>query len=267
MKVTKMHGIGNDYIYIDCFKQQMEDKSALSIKLSHRHFAVGGDGVIYICPSEKADFFMDMYNADGSRGLMCGNGIRCVGKYVYDNGLTDKTVLKIETLSGIKTLWLNIEDGKVKTVRVGMGKASFREDYIKKIILVAGRTWEVTALSVGNPHLVTFIDEDIDSLDLERIGPFFEKHEDFPEGVNTEFVNILPDGSLKMRVWERGSGETLACGTGATALTATAIRLGYCEKSAIVRLKGGELYIEQDENGELFMTGEAVTVFDAEVYI
>ena len=278
MRFTKMHGAGNDYVYVNCFDEQIEDRVKTAIKVSNRNFGVGSDGLICICPSDVADFAMDMYNIDGSRGMMCGNGIRCVGKYVYDKGLTDKTHITIETASGIKKLWLNVEDGKVESVKVDMGSPIFEpaeipvlsngKDFISTEIELDGRLWTVTALSVGNPHAVIFTSEDVDNLDLEKIGPKFEHLPIFPERVNTEFVNILPDGSLKMRVWERGSGETLACGTGATATMVAASLLGHCENSAKIILRGGELFIEWDrEENKLYMTGQAETVFDGELYI
>lgn len=277
MKFTKMHGIGNDYVYVNCFDETIENKSNLAIRVSNRNFGIGSDGLICICPSDKADFRMEMYNADGSISAMCGNGIRCVGKYVYDKGLTDKAQITVETLSGIKTLWLNVEGNTVKTVRVDMGMPIFTPDYIpvltdgkefiKKTIEVCGITWEMTALSVGNPHAVIFIDEDVDLLALDELGPHFETLSIFPERVNTEFVNVLDNGILKMRVWERGSGETMACGTGATAVVAAASMCGYCGDSAIVKLRGGDLFIEWDKaENKLYMTGPAETVFDGVLY-
>ena len=278
MKFTKMHGAGNDYVYINCFDENIEDRPAMAVKVSNRNYGVGSDGLICIGPSNTADFCMDMYNADGSKGLMCGNGIRCVGKYVYDKGLTSKTELNIETASGIKKLWLNVEDGKVKTVRVDMGSPSFKpsdipvttdgEDFISRGVEVCGELWEITALSVGNPHAVIFTDKDIDRLDLKEIGPKFENLSIFPQRINTEFVNVMQNGSLKMRVWERGSGETLACGTGATAVMAAASILGNCGDSAEVLLRGGELFIQWDKKeNKLYMTGQAEIVFDGELYI
>ena len=272
MRFTKMQGCGNDYVYVNCFEENISDRSALAKRVSDRHFGVGGDGLICICPSEVADFQMDMYNADGSRGKMCGNGIRCVGKYVYDHGMTTKDVITIETGGGIKTLWLHAENGLVKTARVCMGAPSFcpgdipvlaaGDDFIMQPVEAAGRTWLITALSVGNPHAVTFVD-DVDGLDLEKIGPSFEHHPLFPERVNTEFVQVLSPTALKMRVWERGSGETLACGTGATASLVAAVLTGRAENAARVLLLGGELRIEWDrEENLLYMTGPAETVFE-----
>ncbi|MCL2343308.1 MAG: diaminopimelate epimerase [Firmicutes bacterium] len=266
MKFTKMQGTGNDYIYVNCFAEDLpaEARPALAVRISDRHFGVGGDGLICICPSDIADFRMDMYNADGSVGLMCGNGIRCVGKYVYDRGLTDKTELQIETASGIKSIRINVENGIVDTVRVDMGSPEIA--FVRRPVEAAGQTWEVTALSVGNPHAVIFIEENVDGLDLLRIGPAFAHHPLFPEGVNTEFVNVLSPDRLKMRVWERGSGETLACGTGATAAFAAANVCGLAGGSAAVELPGGKLLIEWDKAAnKLYMTGPAVTVFEGEI--
>ena len=275
MIFTKMQGAGNDYVYVNCVEYEIEDRPQLAIQVSDRNFGIGSDGLICICPSLVADFKMDMYNADGSSSGMCGNGIRCVGKYVFDKGMTDKKVLTIETLSGIKTLWLNVEDGLVKTVRVDMGSPYFRpsdipvvserKDFIAQPVQVDGQVYEVTALSVGNPHAVIFVD-DVDAIDLETIGPLFEKHPLFPEYVNTEFVEILGPGELKMRVWERGSGETLACGTGATAVLAAAAVTGRAGDSAKLLLRGGKLFIEWDRvENKLYMTGSAVTVFEGEL--
>jgi len=279
MKFTKMQGAGNDYVYVDCFAEDLpeEKRPALAIRLSERHFGVGSDGLICICPSEEGDFRMDMYNADGSRSGMCGNGIRCVGKYVYDKGLTGKTELAIETGAGLRWLTLQVEKGKVKSVTVDMGRPCFEpgripvmaegENFVRQKLTVDDREWEVTALSVGNPHAVIFLQEDVDGLDLERIGPMFENNELFPERVNTEFVNVLPNGKLKMRVWERGSGETMACGTGATAVVAAACVCGFVNGEAEVLLRGGTLHIRWDrKDNRLYMTGPAVTVFDGELY-
>ena len=272
MNFTKMHGCGNDYVYVNCLEETIGDRPNFAIRVSNRNFGVGSDGLICICPSEMADFKMDMYNADGSRAQMCGNGIRCVGKYVYDKGLTDKTELTIETGAGIKNLALNVEDGKVSTVRVEMGAPELRplyipiaeqgKTFIDRPVVVGQEEVRLTAVSVGNPHAVVFV-EDVDSLDLKNLGPEFENHPLFPERVNTEFVN-----RLKMRVWERGSGETLACGTGATATLVAAALCGHTGNSATVELLGGELLIEWDrEKNLLYMTGPAVTVFDGRLYL
>ncbi len=277
MKFTKMQGCGNDYIYVNCFAESVPDPSGTSIRLSDRHFGVGGDGLVLISPSDTADFDMDMYNADGSRSGMCGNAIRCVGKYVYDRGLTDKKVITISTQTGVKTLWLDVKDGAVQTVRVCMGKPDFRcdavpvagegETFLRQDITVLGETWNVSAVSVGNPHCVTYV-EDPYALDFERIGPAFENHPVFPARVNTEFIQIIDEHTLKMRVWERGSGETFACGTGASAALAVTAKLGLCADEADLILRGGTLHIEWDrETDLLYMTGPATFVFDGEVEI
>ena len=277
MKFTKMQGCGNDYIYVNCFSESVPDPSGTSIRLSDRHFGVGGDGLVLISPSDTADFDMDMYNADGSRSGMCGNAIRCVGKYVYDRGLTDKKIITISTQTGVKTLWLDVKDGAVQTVRVCMGKPDFRPEavpvagegdtFLQQDITVLGETWNVSAVSVGNPHCVTYV-EDPYALDFERIGPAFENHPVFPARVNTEFIQIVDEHTLKMRVWERGSGETFACGTGASAALAVTARLGFCADEADLILRGGRLHIEWDrETDLLYMTGPATFVFDGEVEI
>ena len=277
MKFTKMQGCGNDYIYVNCFDETVPDPSGTSIRLSDRHFGVGGDGLVLISPSDTADFDMDMYNADGSRSGMCGNAIRCVGKYVYDRGLTNKEVITISTQTGVKTLWLDVQDGVVQTVRVCMGKPDFRPEavpvagegdtFLRQNITVLGETWNVSAVSVGNPHCVTYVDDPY-ALDFERIGPAFENHPVFPARVNTEFIQIVDERTLKMRVWERGSGETFACGTGASAALAVTAKLGLCADEADLILRGGMLHIEWDrETDLLYMTGPAKFVFDGEVEI
>ena len=277
MKFTKMQGCGNDYVYVNCFDEKVEDKPALSRLVSNRNFGIGSDGLICICPSDIADFKMDMYNLDGSQAQMCGNGIRCVGKYVYDKGMTVKTCITVESGDGIKTLELNVEDGKVKTVRVDMGSPELRpqfipiaehgKNFINRSVVVGDEEYFVTAVSVGNPHAVIFV-SNVDKIDISVLGPKFENHPLFPERVNTEFVQVIDRNTLKMRVWERGSGETLACGTGATASLVAAVLCGHTENSAKIRLLGGELFIEWDrENNKLYMTGPAVTVFDGELYI
>ena len=277
MKFTKMQGCGNDYIYVNCFEETVPDPSGTSIRLSDRHFGVGGDGLVLISPSDTADFDMDMYNADGSRSGMCGNAIRCVGKYVYDRGLTEKKVITVSTQTGVKTLWLDVQDGAVQTVRVCMGKPDFRpeavpvagegDSFLQQDITVLGETWNVSAVSVGNPHCVTYV-VDPYALDFERIGPAFENHPVFPARVNTEFIQIIDEHTLKMRVWERGSGETFACGTGASAALAVTAKLGLCADEADLILRGGTLHIEWDrETDLLYMTGPATFVFDGEVEI
>ncbi len=278
MKFTKMNGIGNDYIYINGFEEKVDDPSALAIKLSDRHFSVGSDGVIIILPSKVADFRMRMFNADGSEGKMCGNGTRCVAKYVYEKGLTDKTCVTLETLAGIKTLDMDIEDGVVKSVSVQMGKADFKASDVpvifggdemvsQKLSLECGE-WVITCVSMGNPHCVTFVN-DTKSLDLEKIGPQFEHNPIFPERVNTEFIKVIDDATLEMRVWERGSGETLACGTGACASVAAAVKNGICEmnKEITVRLLGGDLKITCGSDYSITMRGPAEFSYEGEVNI
>ena len=275
MKFTKMHGCGNDYVYVNCFKEKVENPSEVAIKVSDRHFGIGSDGLILILPSEVADFRMGMYNADGSEGSMCGNGIRCVAKYVYDYGLTDKTQISVETKSGIKYLDLFVEDGKVKTVKVDMGEPILvskdipvvwdKEKMIGEAITIAGNDYEMTCVSMGNPHAIVWVD-DTKSLDLEKIGPDFEHHKMFPERVNTEFVQVLDRNSVNMRVWERGSGETWACGTGACATAVACILNGKTEDEVLVHLVGGDLKIQYDrQSNHVFMTGPATVVFDGEI--
>ncbi len=278
MKFTKMHGCGNDYIYINGFAEQIaqEKKPELVQKLSDRHFGIGGDGVIFINPSEEADFEMEMYNADGSRAEMCGNGIRCVAKYVYDKGLTDRTKISIASCGQIKYLELFPKNGKVDTVRVNMGAPELRASRIPVIaekedtnvinesILVQGKEYKMTCVSMGNPHAVVFLD-DVEHLDIEKIGPFFETHERFPKKVNTEFVKIIDRNHIRMRVWERGTGETLACGTGCCASAAACILNGLTDETVTVKLLGGELEITWDREADLiYMTGPAETVFEGE---
>ena len=272
MKFTKMQGLGNDYVYVNCFEEKIETPSELAAKISDRHFGVGSDGLIMINPSEKADFEMEMYNADGSRGEMCGNGIRCVGKYVYDYGLTDKTEISVETLGGIKYLSLNVEDGKVRSVRVDMGSPVLRpadipvrcdgERAVDVPVNVDGTEYRMTCVSMGNPHAVVFVD-DVETFPLEAVGPKFENHEVFPNRVNTEFVRVVDRKTAEMRVWERGSGETLACGTGACAVAVACVLNGMGEDEMTVKLLGGDLLIQWDrENDKVYMTGPAETVFD-----
>lgn len=278
MKFTKMHGIGNDYVYVNCFEETVENPSETAVKVSDRHFGIGSDGLILICPSEVADFEMAMYNADGSRGEMCGNGIRCVAKYVYDKGLTDKTSISVETLAGIKYLDLTVEEGKVTLVKVNMGVPKLQADEIPVIaesdevinqpLMAGGREYAVTCVSMGNPHCVTFLEEDVRELDLPLIGPAFENHEKFPKRINTEFVNVIDRKTLRMRVWERGSGETLACGTGACATAVAAILNGLTEEEVTVQLLGGDLNIRWDRDENLvYMTGPATMVFDGEILL
>ena len=275
MKFTKMHGIGNDYVYVNCFKETVEHPSEMAIKVSDRHFGIGSDGLILIKPSEMADGKMEMYNADGSQGAMCGNGIRCVAKYMYDYGITDKTSISVETKSGIKYLDLTIKDGKVDTVKVNMGtpilKAvdipvrSEKEQVIDEPVMVNGKEWKITCVSMGNPHAITYID-DVKNLEIEKIGPKFENHEIFPDRVNTEFVRVIDRNTVEMRVWERGSGETLACGTGACAVAVSSILNGLTEEEVTVKLLGGDLKIFWDRTeNKVYMTGSATTVFDGEI--
>lgn len=275
MKFTKMQGIGNDYVYVNCLQETIENPSKLAKKISDRHYGVGSDGLIMINPSDKADFEMEMYNADGSRGEMCGNGIRCVAKYVYDYGLTDKTSISVETLAGIKYLDLTVEDGKVVLVKVDMGKPMLRpeevpvvsekEEVIDEPITVDGQEYRMTCVSMGNPHAVVFIDQDVKEFPLETVGVKFENHERFPKRVNTEFVNVLDRHTAQMRVWERGSGETLACGTGACAVAVACALNGLTEDEVTVKLLGGDLQIKWDrEKNTVYMTGPAEVVFDGE---
>lgn len=277
MKFTKMHGCGNDYIYVNGFIEDCDDWGELSKRLSDRHFSVGGDGVIVILPSDIADFRMRMFNADGSEGKMCGNGSRCVAKYCYDKGLTHKQRFTLETLAGIKTLSLTVEGGVTKSVSVGMGKAGFAADKVpviwdggevvnKKLSLSSGE-WLITCVTMGNPHCVTFIDKSPRELDLERIGPEFENNAIFPERVNTEFIRVIDSHTLEMRVWERGSGETLACGTGACASVAAAVKNGYCAAGdeITVKLLGGDLHITCSPDYDITMRGPAEIAFEGEV--
>lgn len=261
MRFTKMQGLGNDYIYLDCTQHTPEGLSELAVKVSDRHFGIGSDGLICICPSDQGDFRMRMFNADGSEGEMCGNGIRCVGKFVYDKGLTKKKTVCIETLAGIKTLHLTIEGNQVTEVTVDMGLPEYQG--VQKLEIL-GKAYEVQLVSMGNPHAVTF-QTGIDELNLAEIGPYFEKHPSFPNRINTEFVEVQDATHLKMRVWERGSGETLACGTGACATLVAAVMTGKAERDATVRLLGGDLRIRwEQKDGHVYMTGPAVTVFEGE---
>lgn len=277
MKFTKMHGLGNDYVYVNCFEEKIDNPLAVARFVSDRHFGIGSDGLIMINPSKTADFEMEMYNADGSRGEMCGNGIRCVAKYVYDYGLTDKTQISVETLGGIKYLDLAVEDGKVSLVKVDMGKPeleadripiiSEREQVIDEPIEVDGKEYHMTGVSMGNPHTVIYVD-DVKGLDLEKIGPKFENHERFPKRINTEFVHCIDRQTVEMRVWERGSGETLACGTGACAVAVSSILNNLTDTQVTVKLLGGDLQIEWDrEKDRVFMTGPATVVFDGVIDI
>lgn len=273
MKFTKMHGIGNDYVYVNCFKEKIENPGEVAKRISDRHFGIGSDGLILIKPSQIADFEMEMYNSDGSLGAMCGNGIRCVAKYVYDYGLTDKTQISVATGSGIKYLDLTVEDGKVVLVKVDMGAPILEPEKIPakvskatgEKLTVQGKEYEVTCVSMGNPHCIVCVD-DVDGLDIEQVGTFFEHHEVFPDRVNTEFIKVLDRNTVQMRVWERGAGETWACGTGACAVAVACILNGWTEREVTVKLRGGDLRISWDqEKNTVFMTGPAATVFDGEI--
>ncbi len=285
MKFTKMQGLGNDYVYINGFEEQVKDKPELAVRLSERHFGVGSDGVIFINPSDRADFEMEMYNADGSRSEMCGNGIRCVAKYVFDHGMTDKNVITVDTLAGVKTLTLTLDEatGLVSLVRVDMGvpilkpeevpcRPELFEGYeggiVKDLKLSVGDAgFKTTCVSMGNPHAITYIDVPVQEFPLEKYGPLMESHEAFPRRVNAEFVRVIDRGNVEMRVWERGTGETMACGTGATAVAVSSILNGLCDNRVAVKLPGGSLVIEWDgsQEGHAFMTGPAVTVFEGEL--
>ncbi|CCY59117.1 diaminopimelate epimerase [Clostridium sp. CAG:632] len=275
MKFTKMEGLGNDYVYINCFQEKVENPGELAIRYSNRHFGIGSDGVILIKPSEIADFCMDMYNADGSRSEMCGNGIRCVGKYVYDYGLTDKTEISVETLAGIKYLKLILKDGKVDLVTVDMGEPELQADkipvalrldeVIDQPIQVGNTVYQMTCVSMGNPHAVVFVDA-VDKFPLETVGPLFEHHVMFPNRVNAEFIEVLNRKEVNMRVWERGTGETLACGTGACASTVACILNHKTEDEITLHLLGGDLKVAWDrEKNKIYMTGPARVVFDGEI--
>lgn len=271
---SKMHGIGNSYIYVNCFQETVPNPERLAVFVSDVHFGVGSDGLILILPSKIADFRMRIFNADGSEAMMCGNGARCVGKYVYDMGLTDKTEVSLETNAGVRHLSLYPgADGKIEQVQVDMGRAvlsprdipldSALDRFVAQKVMVGGVTYCMTCVSMGNPHAVVFLPE-IDSLDLEKIGPFFEHHSLFPDRVNTEFVRVIDETTLQMRVWERGSGETFACGTGACATVVGAVLNGYCKQGEeiLVRLHGGDLRIVYREDGIVTMSGPAAFVFE-----
>lgn len=283
LSFTKMHGCGNHYLYFNCFEQSIDNPAALSVRLSEPHFGVGGDGIILICPSDKADAQMRIFNADGSEGKMCGNGIRCVGKYLYEHDMVDgRTRITVDTLSGIKMLHLTVEAGVVTEVCVDMGAAittprDIPVDTAHELVcgdapildaplVVEEKVYRISCISMGNPHCVVFVEDAVDALDLERIGPQFEHHPLFPERVNTEFVNVLPDGSLHMRVWERGSGETWACGTGACAVTAAACLTGRAHEGTpvTVHLRGGDLCIQYTAQ-TVSMTGGATIVFEGTI--
>ena len=277
IKFTKMQGCGNDYVYVNCMDKLIDNPEKVSQYISDRHFGIGSDGLILICPSDVADFRMAMYNADGSEGKMCGNGVRCIAKYVYEYGLTDKKKISLETKSGIKYLDMDIEDGKVQMVKVDMGAPilkpaeipvktdSSMDSFINQPLDVDGNTFMVTCVSMGNPHAVVFVD-DTKSLDIIKYGPVFETHPAFPEQVNTEFVQVISRNEINMRVWERGSGETLACGTGTCASVVACVLNGKTDEKVTVHLLGGDLFIEYNrDNGTVWMTGPAEIVFDGEI--
>lgn len=277
MKFSKMHGCGNDYIYVNGFEETIKDEPAAAIRVSDRHFGIGADGLIIIKPSDIADFEMCMYNADGSRGAMCGNGIRCVAKYVYDNKMTDKTSVSIESMGAVKYIDLKIENGRAVAAKVDMGRPVFAAKEVPVVsnnaravnekIVVNGTEYEMTCVSMGNPHAVVVIDKSPKNFDLEKIGPLFENNAVFPDRVNTEFIRIADRKNIEMRVWERGSGETLACGTGACASAAAAILNGLADNEVTVHLLGGDLEISWSGNEEdsVFMTGPAEFVFSGEM--
>lgn len=275
IKFTKMQGAGNDYVYVDCTKSMIDDISETAKRISDRHFGIGSDGLVLICASDRADFRMQMYNADGTQAEMCGNASRCIAKYVHDRGLTDKTTITLETLAGVLTLKMNLLGGSVDTVCVNMGEPrlvpkdipinSGKERFIEEEIIVDGDKYKVTGVSMGNPHAVTVV-EDTDNINIERIGPKFENHELFPRRINTEFAQIIDRNTIKMRVWERGAGETLACGTGACATLVAMSLAGYTGREADLLLLGGKLHIKWDENDNcVYMTGPARFVFDGEI--
>ncbi|MGL4737586.1 MAG: diaminopimelate epimerase [Cellulosilyticaceae bacterium] len=269
---TKMHGCGNDYIYFNCLRDELEKPNALSIKLSDRHFSIGGDGIILICPSQVADGKMRIFNADGSEAKMCGNGIRCVAKYLYDHRIVDDQAFTIDTLSGLKHVKVHTRDGRVDEVCVDMGAPILEprripvalegERIVGYILEVGTECYAITCVSMGNPHCIVFV-EDTASVALEVVGPQFEKHELFPDQVNTEFVQVINEHELAMRVWERGSGETFACGTGACAAVVAAVLNGYCKmnEEITVHLRGGDLVINYT-GSTVYMTGEAVQTFE-----
>ncbi len=276
MKFTKMHGIGNDYIYVNCFEEKVDNLEKVSIYVSDRRKGIGSDGLVLILPSDKADFRMRIFNADGSEAMMCGNATRCIGKYVYDKGLTDKTEITLETNSGIKYLTLFPENGKVEFVEVDMGKAiltpkdipvnSDKERFISEPVEVDGKEYKITCVSMGNPHAIVYMD-DIKDLELEKIGPSFENHKLFPDRINTEFIEVIDSHTLNMRVWERGSGETFACGTAACASVVASVLNGYCnhDEEVTVHLRGGDLKITWNSDGTVIMKGPAALICDGDV--
>lgn len=274
MRFTKMHGIGNDYVYVNCFEETVENPAELAVKMSRQHYGVGSDGLILICPSDVADFAMKMYNADGSQSEMCGNGVRCIGKYVYDRGLTDKTSVSLMTGGGLKELQLNVQGGKVKSVRVDMGAPELRPELIPvdlpgeavmgHRLHVGAAVYEIHCVSMGNPHCVVFV-KDPDLIDVEQVGSMLENHPIFPNRANIEFVQVVDRQHLRMRVWERGSGETLACGTGACASLVAAVLTGRADRRVSMELLGGTLELEWAfDDGHVYQEGPAKFVFDGE---
>lgn len=278
MKFTKMHGISNDYIYVNCFEENVSEPEKVSVYVSDRRTGIGSDGLVLIMPSEKADFKMRIFNADGSEAMMCGNATRCIGKYVYDKGMTDKTEITLETNSGIKHLTLFTENGKVESVTVDMGKAilvpkdipvrSAKERFISEPVMVQGKEYNITCVSMGNPHAIVYMDN-INDLDLEKIGPYFENHELFPDRINTEFIQVIDSSNLNMRVWERGSGETFACGTGACASVVASVLNNYCKmnEEVTIHLKGGDLKITYKSDETVIMKGPAAIICDGDIDI
>ena len=279
IKFTKMHGCGNDYVYVNCMDEVLDNPCEVSRYISDRHFGIGSDGLILICPSDVADFKMVMYNADGSEGKMCGNGVRCIAKYVYEKGLAVKDKILLETKSGIKKLDLIVEDGKARLVKVDMGAPVLKpleipvladesmESFIDQPVNVDGTEFRVTCVSMGNPHAVVFVDY-TDSFETIKYGPLFEEHPLFPDRINTEFVQVISRNEINMRVWERGSGETLACGTGTCAAVVACVLNGKTDDEGTVHLLGGDLFIKYDrENNTVWMTGPAETVFEGEIDI
>jgi len=275
MKFTKMQALGNDYVYINCIDQELDNLSDCAIRLSNRHYGVGSDGMILICPSERADFRMRVFNPDGTEAEMCGNALRSVGKYVYDYGLTDQTAVTVETLGGFKRLQLSLTDGKVSMITADLGPPVLEpplipvdfsgDSCIDHPLEVAGTLFRVTPVSMGNPHAVAFIDN-VDEFDLARFGPAMECHPFYPRKVNAEFAQVVDRQNLKMRVWERGTGETLACGTGCCVSVVGGVLTGRCDRKVTVHQIGGELHIEWDDaSGHLFLTGPSTRVFDGEV--
>ena len=276
IRFTKMHGIGNDYIYINCMESTSDRLPELAIEMSDRHFGVGGDGIVLICPSEVADFKMRMFNNDGSEARMCGNASRCIARYVHDHGLTDRKRISLETLSGIKVLSLNMSgDGEVESVTVDMGEPEFRPELIpvhtesgrmvEEVVKTSQGEIKVTAVSMGNPHGVIFVDR-IEDVDFDVLGPELESHAIWPDRANIEFLEVISRSEARMRVWERGTGETLACGTGACASAVAAALTGRCDRKVTIHLRGGDLAVECGEDGHVMMTGGATEVFDGIYY-